>query len=248
MILINCAFLFTGTAQSADTGVQIRAAMANEIVQWLKPGTYIPKARGEVNTRMRFAELLNKIEKAQREDPKWFTDSAENLAANDSARFFAKIGLTNAQYNEYRLLSDLPLHYSKHDTLRIYRRGNSIFFIGSGKFAALNPLRFYIARNTFQYHGYTLHYTQKKLGHDEFDTADTPLRSWYVYNYIERNDSTEVTSENLESMFTIKHFWIHVGKEVDSKKSVLNFSDFQMEGVSLKAFIQLDLIFEGRLK
>jgi hypothetical protein len=225
-----------------------RQTIKKDITRWLQPGTYIPAVQGEVNTRMRFAALKAKMEDAQRDNVKWFRDSAKYVAAGDSALYFTKIGITQQEYHEYKWLSELPLHYAKTDTLRIFKKGQFISFSGSGKLAGLNALRIDLDHNTVQYQDYTLHYVARETGKEAGYTTAAPKRSYYIYRYLEKNDTTEITAENLASMFTIKHVWLHIGQQEGSKKTVLNFSDFQMAEIELKAFISLDVIFDDRIK
>lgn len=235
--------------QSSDTSRHLNAVVSRDIVRLLKPGTYVPSVRGESNTRMRYVELKSGIDKVDREAPNWFRDSAKNLSADDSVRFFSKIGMSREEYKEYKFLLNLPLYYSRLDTLHIFKKGHFISFKGSGKLAALNAVRFNVALNTVQYNQYTLRYVGKNHGHEEQDSESAPERSYYEYSFIERHDTGAITNErNLADMFTVKSFWLHIGQQADTKKIVLNFSDFQTEQIDLKAFIDLDLIFEDPLK
>lgn len=243
ILFYSCGIISHTLSQAASDSLSLYSKRMEDIIDFLKPGVYVPFFRGQINTAMRRQELSDKTNEAYRKNLTWFVDSAKHIGPADSAIYFAKIGLTQDEYREYQRLSSWHSEYTRKDTLIISRKANIISFKGSGDLSAMDSVRINIAENTISFKGFKLRFVEKIENNNQQSNPAIPSTMYYSYEYYDSDDTTGNPLANIKNI-KLNAFGISIGQQTATKKTILKLDDMQFEKMKFTTYIDIDLILE----
>ena len=145
-IVINTLFIHCLYSQ-APTTQPLTGDVQKDLSLWLTPGIHVADVMGRQQPTVREYQLLGKVMQAIQTNRSWFIDTLPKLPPNQFADGLKKLGLTQAEYDEYNDLSERrdSIVVVGKDTLEIIRRGNIISFKGRNRLKSLDSLKIDLA-------------------------------------------------------------------------------------------------------
>lgn len=162
----------------------------------------------------------------------WVRDSLSTVT--DSTVLLEKLGITQAEFDEYMLGSETKaspeLVKTGDETLVVKRKKNTLTFKGTGRLKALDSLRYNTVLNTPIYNGKEIEFENKSGGEDTNNPFKSPWTG-YHYSFVDLGDV--INSHPDAATANATNITFDIGKLQNDGKTVLMFMLFKTVGGKL---------------